>query len=155
MNGLDVAFPFLDRDLVEFLMGVPGELLARDGVPKALLREALRGVVPEQILQRTWKADFTEIVNEGTRRDYPRIVELLGPDPLAAQLGYVEADSLKRGLARARAEVEEATTCTASWSLTGLLALELWLREFFGGREPEQEMERWAHNGRATARAIE
>ena len=72
-SGLETAFPFLDRGLVEFLLSVPGELLARNGEPKALLRDALKGVVPEGILRRRTKADFTHIVNEGSRRDYDQI----------------------------------------------------------------------------------
>src|SRR5439155_17111426 len=38
MHGLDMAFPFLDRDLIAFLMAIPGEMQTRDGVPKALVR---------------------------------------------------------------------------------------------------------------------
>jgi asparagine synthase (glutamine-hydrolysing) len=38
MYGLETAYPFLDRDLVAFLMAIPGEVLTRGGVPKALLR---------------------------------------------------------------------------------------------------------------------
>ena len=36
--GLEVAFPFLDRDLIAFLMAIPGEMHAHHGVPRALLR---------------------------------------------------------------------------------------------------------------------
>ena len=51
--GLDAAIPFMDRDLVAFLMSVPGEIQNRDGVPRALLRAAMRGVLPEAVRQRT------------------------------------------------------------------------------------------------------
>ena len=62
MHGLEMAFPFLDRDLVSFLMRIPGELQTWQGVPKGLLREALRDVLPEAIAQRNWKADFTDFL---------------------------------------------------------------------------------------------
>lgn len=152
MYGLDMAFPFLDRDLIEFVMSVPGELLSRNGVPKALLREALRGIVPDQVLRRTWKADFTHIVNDGIGREYPQLVGILRPDALVVQLGYVDADKLERGLLTMRAEVGAATSCVASWHLSKLLALELWLQEFVGGGGNQQEGERWAGNDRVTAR---
>ena len=42
---VDVRYPFRDRDLVAFLMAIPGDVVNRGGVPKALLRRALAGVV--------------------------------------------------------------------------------------------------------------
>src|ERR1051326_1242439 len=32
IHGLEMAFPFLDRDLIAFLMAIPGEMQTRDGV---------------------------------------------------------------------------------------------------------------------------
>jgi hypothetical protein len=52
--GVEWTSPFLDRDLIAFLMGVPGEIQNRDGVPRALLRDSMRGLVPDRILNRKW-----------------------------------------------------------------------------------------------------
>jgi asparagine synthase (glutamine-hydrolysing) len=49
-------FPFLDRDLVEFLLAVPAEQQIRPGQRRSLMRRALAGVVPVQILNRRRKA---------------------------------------------------------------------------------------------------
>jgi len=131
-HGMEAAFPFFDRDLIEFVMGVPGEIFAHDGVPKALLRDGLAGIVPEAILSRRSKGDFTHVANEASRKAYPRIVGLLGPDSLVVQAGYVDADKLQRGLLSAEKMLGGSASCTASWSLTAVLALEIWLREFSG-----------------------
>jgi len=53
--GVETVTPFLDREVIAFVMSVPGEILTRDGVPRRLLRDALRGIVPEAILQRRWR----------------------------------------------------------------------------------------------------
>ena len=135
--GVEAAFPFLDRDLVEFLMSVPGPVLAKDGVPKALLRESLRGIVPETILSRRTKGDFTEDVNRSTRHGFAAMVDLLGPDPLGVQLGYLDADKLKSGLAASRAALEHSTTSVIGWRVTAVVALEIWLRQFIGHPKPE------------------
>src|SRR5262249_13109486 len=58
MHSLDTAFPFLDRDLIAFLMAIPGEIQSRDGVPKALLRDACAHILPRSIARRRSKADF-------------------------------------------------------------------------------------------------
>jgi asparagine synthase (glutamine-hydrolysing) len=133
-HGMEAAFPFLDRDLIEFLMGVPGEVLARDGVPKALLREALAGLVPDSILSRRSKADFTQIANEAGSNDHARIVRLLGPEALVVQAGYVDADKLQKGLRTAEKMLEGSASNMASRSLTAVMALEIWLQQFFETR---------------------
>ena len=52
---MELALPFLDRDLVGFLMAVPGEYTSFGGVPRAILREAMRGVIPDTVVERRWK----------------------------------------------------------------------------------------------------
>lgn len=128
--GVDIAFPFLDRDLVEFLIGVPGTVLARDGAPKALLRESLKGLAPDTILRRRAKAHFTEAVNRSTRQDFAALLKMLGPTSLVVELGYVDASKLARGLAAAGPALETSSTSIVSWRVTAVAALELWLRQF-------------------------
>jgi asparagine synthase (glutamine-hydrolysing) len=53
--GVQWTTPFLDRDLIAYLMGVPGDIQNHGGVPRALLRDAMRGIVPDAILRRRWR----------------------------------------------------------------------------------------------------
>ena len=131
IHGLEMAFPFLDRDLVAFLMAIPGEVAARDGVPKALLRAALRGVLPEAIALRRSKGDYSHLVNEAVARDFPRVVHCLDSDGEAVKRGYVSEDVLKKSLERLGGRIQ-GPTCGVAWSLSELLGFELWLRLFFG-----------------------
>ncbi|MCX8045006.1 MAG: asparagine synthase (glutamine-hydrolyzing) [Desulfobacterota bacterium] len=50
--------PFLDRHLFEFCSSIPTRFLMRDGYAKVLLRDALRGIVPEAILNNRRKVGF-------------------------------------------------------------------------------------------------
>lgn len=52
--GLEAREPFLDRDVVEFVLSIPPEYkMVRPGVPeKQLLREAFDGWLPNEILHR-------------------------------------------------------------------------------------------------------
>ena len=54
--AIESVTPFLDRDVIAFLMSIPGEMQTHHGVPRALLRDAMRGIVPEAILRRRWHA---------------------------------------------------------------------------------------------------
>jgi asparagine synthase (glutamine-hydrolysing) len=129
-HGLDAAFPFLDRDLIAFLMAIPGEIHARDGVPRVLLREAMRGVMPDCIRARTWKSDFSPFVNMGLRQDAEAILRTLDTDCLSVRLGYLDATRLRPELAR----LSEGLTrpdCVDSWELADTYGLEMWLRVFW------------------------
>ena len=151
LYGVEPAFPFLDRDLVEFLMGVPGTVLVRNGVPKALLREALGGVVPDAILRRRAKADFTAGVNRATKQDLAAVMQMLGPDALVVQQGYVDRARLKKGLEAADRALSHSATNAVSRRVTGVAALEIWLRQFMVHAKASEETE-WQKSSLTTAR---
>ncbi len=59
-QGVELRHPFHDRRLTEHLIGAPGHLfLGGNGERKLLLREAMRGVLPETVRTRQSKADFS------------------------------------------------------------------------------------------------
>jgi asparagine synthase (glutamine-hydrolysing) len=130
--GLNAAFPFLDRDLLAFLIRMPGDVQTPHGVPKALLRDACADLLPQAIVERRWKADFSALVNDGVRDDYDHIVATIECARSAVDSGYVTAGAVTRGTG-ARVP-DDRTDCRASWALKDLVGLELWLREFAGGR---------------------
>lgn len=56
--GLDHFLPFFDHRLVEFMFRIPGTLKIRGGVTKILLREAMRGILPEETRTRIKKTGW-------------------------------------------------------------------------------------------------
>ena len=138
MHGLEMAFPFLDRDLISFLMGIPGEVVTWEGVPKAILREGMRGVLPDAIVQRTWKADSTHLLNDGMAHDYVQLVQRLEEGGMAVRLGYVKGDVMKDELRRLKDRIGGSHS-GASLHLTDLLGLEVWLQVFFGEKTGGKE----------------
>ena len=50
--GLEVRVPFADHRIYEFLYNVPWEIKFENGVEKALLRNAMQGYLPDEILFR-------------------------------------------------------------------------------------------------------
>ena len=51
----EVRYPFLDQDLVEFVLSLPAGQLLRPGERRSLMRRSLRGIVPQDILERRTK----------------------------------------------------------------------------------------------------
>ena len=49
-HGLEVRVPFLDHELVDFMVRIPGDRSMPNGRPKWLLKQALRGILPDEIL---------------------------------------------------------------------------------------------------------
>ena len=50
--------PFLDRAVVEFMFSVPGEFKIRNGITKQLLRQAMRGILPDATRTRIKKTGW-------------------------------------------------------------------------------------------------
>jgi asparagine synthase (glutamine-hydrolysing) len=52
----EYRYPYFDRDLVDFLCSIPRNQLVRPGRRRYLMREALKMIVPPEILERRRKA---------------------------------------------------------------------------------------------------
>ncbi len=133
MHGLDVALPFLDRDLLSFLIAIPGDMQTNGGVPKAILRDAMKGILPEPILQRTWKADFTDRVNDSIRCDLGKVNDFLLGDSRIIARQYAQSDILRREMQQWQNRLTPESSELA-WNASNLIGLELWLQTFFDSK---------------------
>jgi len=131
-HGVDIVHPFRDRELVAFVMAIPGDIVNRGGVPKALLREASTGIVPDVVRQRTSKADFTAANTEAFVGEFDAICALLTRDCASARAGIVDGAVLQDELRRYRSQLPLQRTAALTRRVTELLSVELWLRTFFG-----------------------
>jgi len=57
-HGVEVRSPFMDWRLVTFTFSLPSTSKLGDGFTKRILRDALKGILPEAIRQRTRKLGF-------------------------------------------------------------------------------------------------
>jgi asparagine synthase (glutamine-hydrolysing) len=130
MDGLDVAFPYLDPDLIQFLISIPGDMQSCGGSQRGLMREAMRGTVPESIARRSSKGEFTHLGRRSLETEFVSIRELLGPGALLVELGYVDGPALWGRLERWRETIGSADNSVMATRLTNLCGLELFLRQF-------------------------
>ena len=56
--------PFLDRRLFEFCSSIPDEHLVNNGVSKYILREAMRGIVPDIVINQKKKVGFNAPIED-------------------------------------------------------------------------------------------
>ncbi len=81
--SLENRSPFLDSELMKFLMTVPNEFMIQDGYAKRLLREAMEGIVPERVRTDREKRGFNASLNTLVDFDDPETrAYLLEPSPL-------------------------------------------------------------------------
>ncbi len=63
-HGVECRMPFMDYRVVEFVFSLPEESLVGDGFTKRVLREAVRGLVPESICSNSIKIGFNAPIVE-------------------------------------------------------------------------------------------
>lgn len=129
VKGLEFLLPFLDRDLLQYLIQIPGEQIAPNGVHRGLLREAMRGILPDEIVTRRSKGSFTSIENQMLAQQYQEITNFFASNDLLMREGYVDGEALKSTLAELPKAVPEYG-CRLTWDLSDLLAFDEWLRQF-------------------------
>jgi len=96
-------------------------------------------VLPARIIERRGQADYTDLVNDGVDRNYPKLVQCLHSGQMAIRLGYVDEEAMNNELIRLRDQIRRPD-CLVSWRLNDLLGLELWLQVFFGETITEKEV---------------
>ena len=75
--------PFLDRELYEFSTTIPTRHLIRDGAAKAVLRDSMRGIVSDTVLDERRKVGFNAPIRALLDPDDPAVRdELLADGPL-------------------------------------------------------------------------
>jgi asparagine synthase (glutamine-hydrolysing) len=119
----ETRYPFLDRDLVEFLCGVPCEQILRPKQRRSLMRRALVRLVPNEILDRKRKAYLVRSPTKIVASEWDRLAEQT-PFMLAESMGIVSQDRFAKAVEKAQAGMEIDVV-----SAQRTLALELWLRQ--------------------------
>jgi asparagine synthase (glutamine-hydrolysing) len=115
-------YPFLDRDLLEFLYAIPRTQLVRPGERRSLMRRALREIVPNEILNRRRKA----YVTRAPLRSIARQCQLLSAtrdDLVLSSLGIVVPELFFDVLEEAR-----QGKVVSIVPLLRTLSMERWLR---------------------------
>jgi asparagine synthase (glutamine-hydrolysing) len=95
----EYRYPFMDRDLLEFLFRLPYEYLAKPGRRRFLMRAALQQIVPEEILERRRKAFLLSGPLRNIRELTKRLAAIIDRSALA-QSGCVDKCALRDALER-------------------------------------------------------
>jgi asparagine synthase (glutamine-hydrolysing) len=126
--SLEVRVPLLDHRVVELAAGIPSSWKMKGLRRKAILRRAVRGLVPDEVLRRG-KEGFSAPMKRWIREDLRPIVEdALSPRSVAAR------GLFRRERVRELLDEHLSERADHSHRLFALTLFELWCREHFDPR---------------------
>lgn len=131
-DALDVRHPFLYRPLVEFALRLPPELCVRPYARKWVLREAMRGLLPEAVRTRVGKGTTLGLVGWSLAAQQT-LLEPLVHNPILADLGLVDATQLRVAFDAAPHQPQRRDALHGTVQAT--LVIEAWL-QLRSGRWP-------------------
>ena len=131
---LELWQPFADRRLHAFMLAVPPEEKFAPpahsdeyyAASKSLVRRAMRGIVPDSILDRTSKTVFASVFEADLRRRWSTYVAAFGPgaQPQVAARGYVDQQRFWKRLQSLR----DGERFSDFGYVMRVVGLETWLR---------------------------
>jgi asparagine synthase (glutamine-hydrolysing) len=129
-HGLEVRSPLLDHRLVELAARLPVRMKLRRLTTKWALKRVLRGVVPDQILDRP-KSGFGVPLDRWFRQDLLPMTRDLLLDPRATARGWFHRREVERLI-----DEHAAGRDLHHPRLWALLVLEIWARQTLDQRCP-------------------
>jgi len=141
--SIECRVPFLDRRLVELAAAIPANQKLRDGQLKAVLKDSLRNVLPDDIIARR-KRGFGAPVGSWLKRELaPLRRSLLSREAVAAR-GWLDPDTVQTLCADHDANREDYSDL-----IMVLINLEIWSRLFLDGTSHEDVAHELAERGLA------
>jgi asparagine synthase (glutamine-hydrolysing) len=126
--------PLADRRVIEFALALPETQRWRHDQPKFILRQAMRGLLPESVRQRRTKADFSHTFAETLQAyDGTQLLDSL----VTERLGWVDGEEVRalyRRLTTLYAQGDERYI-HHTWPLWMIVGIELWLNFVMGEME--------------------
>jgi asparagine synthase (glutamine-hydrolysing) len=122
---LERRHPYLYRPLVELALRLSPDMCVRPHARKWILREAMRGILPETVRTRVGKGALDGLNVWSLVHEQPRIDRLLR-DPILAQLGCLDPATLRRILD----DVRSGRNAHDGWRdrINSTLEVEMWLQ---------------------------
>lgn len=129
-HGLEGRSPFLDKKLMQVVARLPGDFKLRDGQLKWILKRALRGILPDDILFRKKKGFSVPLADwfKGSLRDFSHDL-LLGSR--CRDRGMFNAKYVARLLTE-----HQTGKANHEHRLWALVCFEVWCRNFLDAENP-------------------
>ncbi len=128
-SSLEVRVPFCDHRIAEYLYNVPWEMKDLHHFEKGLLREAARGLLPEEVLWRK-KSPYPKTHNPAYRAIVSERLRIVMDDPTAPLHDLVRREALEALLEDENPQPWYGQLMTAPQTIAYMLQLNYWLKTY-------------------------
>jgi asparagine synthase (glutamine-hydrolysing) len=123
-HSLEARLPFMDYRLVEFCFALPADAKIRGTTTKWLLRQSMRGIVPDRILDRRDKIGFATPFADWIRTDLRDFMVDILDGQSTREHGVFDVAELRKVIQRHLKGQINMSFYIWRWMTT-----ELWLRQ--------------------------
>lgn len=128
-SSLEVRVPFCDYRIVEYLYNVPWEMKDYNNYEKGLLRQAMRGYLPYQVLWRK-KSPYPKTHNPNYKKAVSeKLTEILN-DKSSPILDFIRKDELKKLLLTDKSQPWYGQLMTTPQTIAYFIQFDYWLRKY-------------------------
>jgi asparagine synthase (glutamine-hydrolysing) len=118
----EIRYPYYDRDFLEFMFAIPRGQIVRVGQRRSLMKRALVGIVPDELLKRRRKLFVPPEQKNNNTTELPSLAEM-GQHIISSSLGIIDLDRFAQALQTTRHNED-----VPIGSLKRIVTLESWLR---------------------------
>ncbi len=128
-NGLEVRVPFCDYRIAEYLYNVPWEYKDYNHYEKGLLRKAMEGYLPDEILWRK-KSPYPKTHNPSYLKKVSEMLTEIINTPSSPLLEIVKKKELEKLLAENLSQPWYGQLMTTPQTIAYFVQLDYWLRKY-------------------------
>lgn len=126
-SGLEVRVPFCDHRIAEYLYHVPWEMKDLNGMEKGLLREAVKGILPEEIRLRK-KSPYPKTHNPAYMRAVANLLRQILDEGTSPMFDIVKKEALEQLLTESRAQPWYGQLMQTPQTIAYFLQLHHWMK---------------------------
>lgn len=125
-SGLEVRVPFCDHRIAEYLYSVPWHVKDLDSMEKGLLREAVRGLLPEEIRTRK-KSPYPKTHNPAYLRAVSNLLRQVLDEGTSPIFDIIKKEALEQLLTEQRAQPWYGQLMQTPQTIAYFLQLHHWM----------------------------
>lgn len=123
-QSVEVRVPFIDKNLIEYAMSIPGNLKYKNNQSKYILKKVAENYLPNEIVYRS-KASFGAPIRSWISNDLRKTVDDLLSESNIKKRGLFNYEVVKKMIDKDRKGAKDY-----AYQIYQLITLEYWFREF-------------------------
>ena len=123
-EGVELCHPMMDHRLIDFSLSIPSEMTFNNGYNKFIMRKAMKGLLPEELLGMRNKIHPRPILNYATRNKESEKIRSMLTGLNLAELGYVDESKVLQSY------LEHVNGTVVDNSFLSVLTLEDWFKRY-------------------------